>query len=97
MKALESAIQTYENPKQKLKTSELNRIMLEEIENFLPQLFERKIYPHKIRDTVTIKNPNFRILLQLTAIRERPLQAFLGKQNPGTLEVHGCTDSDFHA
>ena len=97
LKALESAIQTYENRKQKLKTSELNRIMLEEIENFPPPQLERKIYPHKIRDTVTIENPNFRILLQLTAIRERTLQAFPGKQNPGTLEVHGCTDSDFHA
>lgn len=96
LKALESAIQTYENRKQKLKTSELNRIMLEEIENFPPPSLKGK-YIRIIRDTTTIENPNFRILLQLTAIRERTLQAFSGKQNPGTLEVHGCTDSNFYA
>lgn len=71
--------------------------MLEEIENFPPPSLKGKYIPHKIRDTTTIENPNFRILLQLTAIRERTLQAFSGKQNPGTLEVHGCTDSDFYA
>ena len=46
---------------------------------------------------MTVENPNFRVLLQFAAIRERTLQAFLGKQNPGTLEIHGCADPNFYA
>ncbi len=47
--------------------------MLEEIENFLSPQLERKIYPHKIRDTITVKTPTFAFYCNLPQYVKEPL------------------------
>ena len=77
MKALESAIQTYENRKQKLKTSELNRIMLEEIENFPPPSLKGKYIRIKYVTQLPSKTPTFAFYCNLPQYVKEPYKRFL--------------------
>ena len=77
LKALESAIQTYENRKQKLKTSELNRIMLEEIENFPPPSLKGKYIRIKYVTQLPSKNPTFAFYCNLPQYVKEPYKRFL--------------------
>ena len=77
LKALESAIQTYENRKQKLKTSELNRIMLEEIENFPPPSLKGKYIRIKYVTQLPSKTPTFAFYCNLPQYVKEPYKRFL--------------------
>ena len=77
LKALESAIQTYENRKQKLKTSELNRIMLEEIENFPPPSLKGKYIRIKYVTQLPSKTPTFAFYCNLPQYVKDPYKRFL--------------------
>ena len=96
LKALESAIQTYENRKQKLKTSELNRIMLEEIENFPPPSLKGKYIHIKYVTQLPSKTPTFAFYCNLPQYVKEPYSVSW-KTKSGNTGSHGCTDSDFHA
>ena len=77
LKALESAIQTYESRKQKLKTSELNRIMLEEIENFPPPSLKGKYIRIKYVTQLPSKTPTFAFYCNLPQYVKEPYKRFL--------------------
>ena len=64
LKALESALAAYENKTKKIRTSELNEIMLEEIENYPPPMYQREVCQNQIYITITDLNPVLCFLLQ---------------------------------
>ncbi|GHV66393.1 GTPase Der [Bacteroidia bacterium] len=59
LKALEIAIQVYENRMQKVKTSELNRYMLEVIENYAPPMTKGKTVKIKYITQLPVHAPAF--------------------------------------
>ncbi|WP_251622383.1 ribosome biogenesis GTPase Der [Odoribacter lunatus] len=59
LKALEAAIKVYENRTQKLKTSELNRIMLEAIEAYQPPMTKGKSVKIKYVTQLPTHSPSF--------------------------------------
>lgn len=59
LKALEAAIKVYENRTQKLKTSELNRVMLEAIENYQPPMVKGKSVKIKYVTQLPTHAPSF--------------------------------------
>ena len=77
LKALEAAIETYESRKQKLKTSELNRIMLEEIENFPPPSLKGKYIRIKYVTQLPSKTPTFAFYCNLPQYVKEPYKRFL--------------------
>lgn len=59
LKALEAAIRVYENRTQKLKTSELNRVMLEAIEQYQPPMVKGKSVKIKYVTQLPTHAPSF--------------------------------------
>ena len=97
LKVLEAALQVYANRTQKIKTSELNRIMLEAIENYPPPSLKGKYVKIKYITQLPTHAPSFAFYCNLPQYVKRSLQAVSGKSNPGKLEIYRCPDSDFHA
>lgn len=64
-KALEYAIEVYKNRKQKIPTSELNRIMLEEIENYGPPAHKGKYIKIKFVTQLPTHAPSFAFFCNL--------------------------------
>lgn len=77
LKALEAAIETYENRKQKLKTSEFNRVMLEEIENYPPPSLKGKYVRIKYVTQLPTKTPAFAFYCNLPQYVKDPYKRFL--------------------
>ncbi|MCC8173439.1 MAG: ribosome biogenesis GTPase Der [Odoribacter sp.] len=59
LKALEAALNVYKNRKQKIKTSELNRVMLEAIENYPPPMTKGKMVKIKYVTQLPTHAPAF--------------------------------------
>ena len=77
LKALEAAIQVFENRKQKIKTSELNRIMLEEIENYPPPSLKGKYIRIKYVTQLPTAYPCFAFYCNLPQYVKEPYKRFL--------------------
>ena len=77
LKALEAAIQVYENRKQKIKTSELNRVMLEEIENYPPPSLKGKYVRIKYVTQLPTATPCFAFYCNLPQYVKEPYKRFL--------------------
>lgn len=77
LKALEATIKVYENRTQKLKTSELNRIMLEAIENYPPPSVKGKYVKIKYVTQLPTHAPSFAFYCNLPQYVKDPYKRFL--------------------
>lgn len=77
LKALEATIKVYENRTQKLKTSELNKIMLEEIENYPPPSVKGKYVKIKYITQLPTLAPSFAFYCNLPQYVKEPYKRFL--------------------
>ena len=77
LKALEASIKVYENRTQKLKTSELNRIMLEAIENYPPPSVKGKYVKIKYVTQLPTHAPSFAFYCNLPQYVKEPYKRFL--------------------
>lgn len=77
LKALEAAIETYKNRSQKIKTSELNNVMLEEIENFPPPSMKGKYVRIKYITQLPTATPAFAFYCNLPQYVKDPYKRFL--------------------
>lgn len=77
LKALEATIKVYENRTQKLKTSELNRIMLEAIENYPPPSVKGKYIKIKYVTQLPTHAPSFAFYCNLPQYVKDPYKRFL--------------------
>lgn len=77
LKALEATIKVYENRTQKLKTSELNKIMLEEIENYPPPSVKGKYVKIKYITQLPTHAPSFAFYCNLPQYVKEPYKRFL--------------------
>lgn len=77
LKALEATIKVYENRTQKLKTSELNRVMLEAIENYPPPSMKGKYVKIKYVTQLPTHAPSFAFYCNLPQYVKEPYKRFL--------------------
>ena len=77
LKALEAAIQAYENRNRKVKTSELNNVMLEEIENYPPPSLKGKYVRIKYVTQLPTAIPCFAFYCNLPQYVKEPYKRFL--------------------
>lgn len=77
LKALEAALQVYENRLQKLKTSELNRIMQEVIDNYPPPMTKGKSVKIKYVSQIPTHTPAFAFYCNLPQYVKEPYKRYL--------------------
>ncbi|MDR2131451.1 MAG: ribosome biogenesis GTPase Der [Odoribacteraceae bacterium] len=77
LKALEAAIEVYRARSRKIKTSELNNVMLEEIENFPPPSIKGKYIRVKYVTQLPTKTPSFAFYCNLPQYVKDPYKRFL--------------------
>ena len=77
LKALEAAIETYEHRSQKIKTSELNNVLLEEIENYPPPSLKGKYIRIKYVTQLPTATPSFAFYCNLPQYVKDPYKRFL--------------------
>ncbi len=77
LKTLEAAMKVYENRLQKIKTSELNRIMLEAIENYPPPSLKGKYVKIKYVTQLPTHAPSFAFYCNLPQYVKEPYKRFL--------------------
>lgn len=77
LKTLEAALRVYQNRQQKLKTSELNRIMLEAIENYPPPSLKGKFVRIKYVTQLPTHAPSFAFYCNLPQYVKEPYKRFL--------------------
>ena len=77
LKALEAAMRVYENRQQKIKTSDLNRVLLEEIENYPPPSLKGKYVKIKYITQLPTHAPSFAFYCNLPQYVKDPYKRFL--------------------
>lgn len=77
LKALETALRVYENRQQKIKTSELNKVMLEAIENYPPPATKGKFIKIKYVTQLPTHAPSFAFYCNLPQYVKEPYKRFL--------------------
>ncbi|MDR0544465.1 MAG: ribosome biogenesis GTPase Der [Odoribacteraceae bacterium] len=77
LKALEAAIEVYQNRKKRVKTSELNNAMLEEIEAFPPPAIKGKYIRIKYVTQLPTRAPSFAFYCNLPQYVKEPYKRFL--------------------
>ena len=77
LKTMESAMKVYENRLRKIKTSELNRIMLEAIENYPPPSLKGKYVKIKYVTQLPTHAPSFAFYCNLPQYVKEPYKRFL--------------------
>lgn len=77
LKALEATLRVYENRQQKVKTSELNRVMLEAIENYPPPSLKGKYVKIKYVTQLPTHAPTFAFYCNLPQYVKEPYKRFL--------------------
>lgn len=77
LKALEAAIEAYEHRKQKIKTSELNRVMLEAIESYPPPSMKGKYVKIKYVTQLPTHTPAFAFYCNLPQYVKEPYKRYL--------------------
>lgn len=77
LKALEATIAVYERRTQKIKTSELNRVMLEAIENYPPPMVKGKSVKIKYVSQLPTHAPSFAFYCNLPQYVKESYKRFL--------------------
>lgn len=77
LKALETALRVYENRQKKIKTSELNKVMLEAIENYPPPATKGKFVKIKYVAQLPTHAPSFAFYCNLPQYVREPYKRFL--------------------
>ncbi len=77
LKTLEAALRVFENRQQKLKTSELNRVMLESIEDYPPPSLKGKFVKIKYVTQLPTHAPSFAFYCNLPQYVKEPYRRFL--------------------
>ena len=77
LKALETDLRVYENRQQKIKTSELNKVMLEAIENYPPPATKGKFVKIKYVAQLPTHAPSFAFYCNLPQYVREPYKRFL--------------------
>ena len=77
LKALETALSVYENRQKKIKTSELNKVMLEAIENYPPPATKGKFVKIKYVAQLPTHAPSFAFYCNLPQYVREPYKRFL--------------------
>lgn len=77
LKALETTLEVYEHRQQKAKTSELNRVMLEAIENYPPPSYKGKYVKIKYVTQLPTHAPSFAFYCNLPQYVKEPYKRFL--------------------
>jgi GTP-binding protein len=77
LKALEAAVEVCRNRKKKIKTSELNNVMLEEIESFPPPAIKGKYIRIKYVTQLPTRTPAFAFYCNLPQYVKEPYKRFL--------------------
>ncbi len=77
LKALEAALKVYQCRTQKLKTSELNRVMLEAVENYPPPMTKGKSVKIKYVTQLPTHAPSFAFYCNLPQYVKEPYKRFL--------------------
>lgn len=90
LKALELAIKTYENKTKKIKTSELNRVMLEVIEEFSPPSTKGKFVKIKYITQLPTLFPSFAFYCNLPQYVKEPYKRFLENKIRENWDFKGC-------
>lgn len=80
LKSLEATIKVYENRTQKVKTSELNRVMLEAIENYPPPSMKGKYIKIKYVTQLPTHAPSFAFYCNLPQYVQESYKRFLENQ-----------------
>lgn len=79
-KALEIAMEVYQNRKQRIKTSELNQVMLEAIENYGPPSVKGKFIKIKYVTQLPSQTPAFAFFANLPQYIKEPYKRYLENQ-----------------
>lgn len=79
-KALETAIEVYENRKQRIKTSELNEVLLEAIENYGPPAVKGKFIKIKYCTQLPSPTPSFALFANLPQYIKEPYRRYIENQ-----------------
>lgn len=89
LKTLETTLKVYNNRQQKIKTSELNRIMLEAIENYPPPSIKGKYVRIKYVTQLPTATPSFAFYCNLPQYVKEPYKRFLENQIRANWEFTG--------
>lgn len=79
-KALETAIEVHENRKQRVKTSELNEVLLEAIENYGPPTVKGKFIKIKYCTQLPSPTPSFALFANLPQYIKEPYRRYIENQ-----------------
>lgn len=79
-RALETAIEVYENRKQRIKTSELNEVLLEAIENYGPPSVKGKFIKIKYCTQLPSPTPAFALFANLPQYIREPYKRYIENQ-----------------
>jgi GTP-binding protein len=77
LKALETAVEVYENKTRKVKTSELNEVMLKAIESYPPPAIKGKFVKIKYVTQLPSKTPSFAFFANLPQYVKEPYRRYL--------------------
>jgi GTP-binding protein len=77
LKALETAVEVYENRSRKIKTSELNEVMLKAIESYPPPAIKGKFVKIKYVVQLPSKTPSFAFFANLPQYVKEPYRRYL--------------------
>ena len=79
-KALETAVEVHENRKQRIKTSELNEVLLEAIENYGPPAVKGKFIKIKYCTQLPSPTPSFALFANLPQYIKEPYKRYIENQ-----------------
>ncbi|MCB0496357.1 MAG: ribosome biogenesis GTPase Der [Cyclobacteriaceae bacterium] len=88
-KAIETAVQIYENKEQKISTSKLNDILLPEIERYPPPAIKGKYIKIKYVTQLPTKTVSFAFFCNLPQYIKAPYQRFLENKLRGHFDLDG--------
>lgn len=77
---LEKAVQVYHNKKRRIKTSELNRVMLEAVQQYRPPSVKGKYIKIKYATQLPTRNPQFAFFCNLPQYIKDPYKRYLENQ-----------------
>lgn len=90
MNVLEAAEKVYENYSQKIPTSRLNEVMLQEIENYPPPAWKGKYIKIKYVTQLPTKSPSFAFFCNLPQYVREPYKRYLENRLRENFDFEGC-------
>jgi GTP-binding protein len=90
MDVLNAAAHVYDNYSRKIKTSELNEVMLPEIENYPPPAWKGKYIKIKYVTQLPTRSPSFAFFCNLPQYIREPYRRFLENKLRSNFDFIGC-------